>query len=49
VALNRPRIPRRVPHPELADALQRLRAYEEPGVTRMAALAGLRETHLTPG
>ena len=50
MALNPARIPPDAsPTPEPADALQRLRTYQEPGVTRMATLPGLRETHLTPG
>ncbi len=50
VALNPARIPAHQPtDPELAAALQRLHAYEGPGMTRMAALAGLPEPHLAPG
>jgi hypothetical protein len=42
VALNPARIPSDTPPiPELTDALRRLRSYEEPGMTRMAELAGL--------
>ncbi len=42
VALNPARIPPGTPPtPELSSALKRLRAYEEPGMTRMAELAGI--------
>jgi hypothetical protein len=50
VALNPARIPPGTPPtPELTDALQRLRAYEEPGMTHMAELAGLPVPSLTSG
>jgi hypothetical protein len=50
VALNPARLPPgTATTPTLAAALQRLHGYEQPGMTRMAELAGLREPRLTPG
>jgi hypothetical protein len=50
VPLNPARIPPNTPPtPELATALERLRAHERPGMTRMSQLAGLSGPHPAAG